>query len=74
MQFLAFRSGEVFRPPLPTKCVKQPSFAAMFEYSPKGTHILLKILVFEIKRCSKYHFTVAQPQLFLNLFLTFDQF
>ena len=35
MQFLAFRSGEVFRPLFPTKCVRQPSFANKFEYSPK---------------------------------------
>ena len=37
-------------------------------------HTWLKILVFEKKRCSKLHFTVAQPQLVLSLFLTFDQF
>ena len=35
MQLLAFRSMEVSRAHLPTKCVRKPSFAAMFEYSPK---------------------------------------
>ena len=29
------------------------------------------ILISEIKCCSKLHFTVAQPQLVLNLFLDF---
>ena len=29
---------------------------------------------FEKKRCSKLHFAEAQPQLVLNLFLTFDKF
>ena len=40
----------------------------------KSTLALLKILVFEIKCCSKLHFTVAQPQIVLNLSLTFGQF
>ena len=74
MRFLAFRSGEVFKPLLPKKCVRQPSFAAMFEYSTKKHPHNAKNSRFEIKRCSKFHLTVAQPQLVLNLFLTFDQF
>ena len=36
----------------------------------KITQTWLKILVYEIKRCSQLHFAEAQPQ--LNLFLTFD--
>ena len=74
MRFIAFRSGVVFKPLLPTKCVRQPSFAAVFEYSPKKHQNMAKNLVFEIKRCSKFHFTVAQSQVDLKLFLTFDQF
>ena len=40
----------------------------------KSTHTSLKIFDFEKKRCSKLHFAEAQPQLVLNLFLTFDKF
>ena len=39
----------------------------------KSTHTSLKILDFEKKRCSKLHFAEAQPQLVLNLLLTFDK-
>ena len=51
--------------------MRQP-FAVKFEFERRSTHTWLKILVFEIKRCSKMHFTVAQSQLVLNFFLTFD--
>ena len=35
MRLLVFRSREVSRPHLPTKGVRKPSFAAMFENLPK---------------------------------------
>ena len=71
---IVFRSRELFRPHLPTKCVRQSSFADKFEYSPKKLPHMAKIFVFEIKRCSKLHYSVAQLQLVLNLFLPFDKF
>ena len=46
----------------------------MFEYSPKKHTHMAKNPVYEIKHFSIPHFTVAQPQLVLNLFLNFDQF
>ena len=66
MRLLAFRSREVSRHHLPTKCERKPSFAAMFEYSPKKHPKMAKTPRFEMKHCSKLHFTVAQPQLVLN--------
>ena len=35
---------------------------------------MAKILVFEIKCCSKLHFRLAQPQLVLYLFFTLTDF
>ena len=73
MRLLTFTSREVFRPYLPTKLVRPPLFADNTNIHQKSSHKWLKILVFEIQRCSKLHFTVPQPQLVPN-FLTFDQF
>ena len=48
--------------------MRQPSFADKFEYSPKKHPHMAKNPRFEVKRLSKLHFAVAQPQLVLNLF------
>ena len=54
--------------------MRQPSFADKFEYSPKKHPHMAKHPRFEIKRCSKLHFTLAQPKLVFNLFLTLTNF